>query len=159
MSQNPNDNKATHDDAEIQAQCVFCKLVRNEIPCVKVYEDSETMAFMDIKPNTPGHMLVIPKEHYENIYGVPAETLCRMTLSAQKVAIAAKNALHADGVNILMNNESAAGQLIWHSHIHVIPRRNEDTGPDDSHFAFASKHHTYISGEMEEIAEKIKTEL
>jgi histidine triad (HIT) family protein len=106
--------------------CIFCKIVSGDIPATKVYEDEHTLAFLDIHPTNPGHTLVIPKDHFENVYTVPAETWCRVMLVAQKVAIGVKNALSADGINLAMNNESAAGQLVPHAHVHVIPRINED---------------------------------
>ncbi|MEN9604611.1 MAG: hypothetical protein RJB39_296 [Candidatus Parcubacteria bacterium] len=145
-------NTEIHDETQIHANCLFCKIVRGEVPSVKLYEDEETLAFLDIHPNNRGHALVVPKTHFENIYGLPAETLCRIALTSQKVATALKNAVDADGINIVMNNESAAGQMIWHSHTHIIPRQNEDKG-------YLGQKYTYIAGEMEEIAEKVKKEL
>lgn len=106
--------------------CVFCKIINNEIPAYKVYEDEYTLAFLDIKPNHPGHTLVIPKDHTQNIYTVPDETLARMMLSVKKIALAIKHGLECDGINIAMNNEEAAGQIIFHAHIHVIPRTKKD---------------------------------
>lgn len=147
-----NNNKEIHDHDAIKADCLFCKIIRNEIGSVKIYEDDETLAFLDIHPNTRGHALVVPKDHVENIYGLPAETAARVMITVQKVAVALKNAIDADGINIVINNESAAGQVIWHSHTHIIPRFNEDKG-------YLGQKYTYISGEMEEIAEKVKAEL
>lgn len=147
-----NDNKEIHDHDAIKADCLFCKIAQNKITAVKTYEDDETLAFMDIYPNTRGHMLVIPKDHFENIYGLPAEIAARVMITVQKLSVALKNAVDADGVNIVMNNESAAGQMIWHSHIHIIPRYNDDKG-------YLGQKHIYITGEMEEIAEKVKAEL
>jgi histidine triad (HIT) family protein len=144
---NTNDNnKEIHDDTEIVKDCIFCKIIRNEIPAVKIYEDNETLAFLDINPDTKGHTLIIPKNHHENIYSIPVETWCLMNITAQKLAIAIKNSLSADGINIIMNNESAAHQLIFHGHIHIIPRYND----------FEDKKYTYIAGEMEELAKEIK---
>lgn len=145
-------DKATHDETEIHANCIFCKITRGEVPAVKVYEDDDVLAFLDIKPSQRGHVLVIGKAHHENIYSLPAETVCRIALITQKVAIAVKNALSADGINIVMNNESAAGQIIDHNHTHIIPRFNEDGG-------YLGKKYTYVAGEMEELAEKIKLEI
>lgn len=145
-------NTEVHDETEIHTNCLFCKIARGEVPAVKVYEDDDTLAFMDLYPSTRGHVLVIPKHHFENIYGLPAETACRLMITTQRVAIALKNAVDADGINIVMNNESAAGQIIWHSHTHIIPRQNDDKG-------YLGPKYTYIAGEMEEIAEKIQKEL
>jgi histidine triad (HIT) family protein len=139
-------------DETTQQECIFCKIVSGSIPAVKFYEDDEILGFMDIHPNTRGHALVIPKDHVENIYGLTAEISARLMIAVQKISVAIKNAVDADGINIVMNNESAAGQIIWHAHMHVIPRYNEDEG-------YIGKKHTYIAGEMEEIANKIKTEL
>jgi histidine triad (HIT) family protein len=149
MSQ--HENKEIHDSDHIIDTCIFCKIVRGDIPAVKVYEDGETLAFMDIHPNHKGHVLVVPKDHVENIYGIPAETAARLMVAVQKLSVAIKNAVDADGINISMNNESAAGQIIWHAHMHIIPRYNEDGGYVGTY--------TYIAGEMEEIAEKVKAEL
>jgi histidine triad (HIT) family protein len=102
--------------------CLFCKIINREIPADIVYEDGNTLAFLDVKPNTPGHTLVIPKDHFENIYGIPDEALARLSISVKKVALAIKNGLDADGINIQMNNEAPAGQIVFHAHIHVIPR-------------------------------------
>jgi histidine triad (HIT) family protein len=147
MNQNDtNTNKEVYDDDIIIKDCIFCKIIRNEIPSVKIYEDNETLAFLDINPNSRGHILVIPKMHFENIYSLPVETWCHMNIAAQKIAIALKHALSADGINTVMNNESTAGQLIFHAHIHVIPRYNDHEG----------NKYTYIAGEMEEIAEDLK---
>lgn len=133
-------------------ECIFCKIISGEVSAIKVYEDNEILAFMDLYPNHPGHTLVVPKDHVENIYGMPAETAARLMVAVQKIAVAVKNAVDADGLNLVMNNESAAGQAVWHAHMHIIPRFNEDGG-------YVGKKHTYITGEMEEIAEKIRQEL
>jgi histidine triad (HIT) family protein len=121
---NCNNSNMTHSNHD--ENCVFCKIINQEIPAVKVYEDDSVLAFLDIRPVNKGHTLVIPKDHFENIYSVPAELWCRVMLVAQKIAIGIKNAVSADGINIIMNNESAAGQLVFHAHVHVIPRENED---------------------------------
>ncbi len=145
MNQNDN-NKEIHNEDNIVANCVFCKIIKNEIPAVKIYEDAETLAFLDISPDTRGHTLIIPKNHHENIYSLPVETWCLMNIVAQKIAIAVKNELSADGINIIMNNESAAHQIIFHAHIHIIPRYND----------FEDKKYTYIAGEMEELTTLLK---
>ena len=132
--------------------CIFCKIVRGEIPANKVYEDESNIAFLSIGPNNPGHTVVIPKDHFENIYGLPDETLCRLMIAVKKVALAVKNGLDADGINIGMNNEESAGQEIPHAHIHVIPRKH-----DDGLVHWQPK--AYLPGEAEEVANKIKFSL
>jgi histidine triad (HIT) family protein len=106
--------------------CIFCKIVSGDLPSYKLFEDEHTLAILDIHPVSTGHALVIPKDHFENIYTTPAETMARLMLTAQKVAIAIKQTLSPDGINISMNNEPAAWQVIFHSHIHLIPRSLTD---------------------------------
>ncbi len=132
--------------------CVFCKIINKDIPADIVYEDEHTLAFLDIQPNNPGHTLVLPKEHFESVYSTPDEVWCRLMLAAKKLAIAIKNALDADGVNIIMNNEAAAGQIVMHDHIHIIPRFINDGEA-------IGRHLTYKPGEAEAVAEKIKIAL
>lgn len=129
--------------------CIFCKIISGDIPSYKIYEDDTTFAFLSIGPNNPGHTLVIPKDHFENIYGLPDEILCRMTMTAKKIALAIKNGLDADGINIGMNNEESAGQEIPHAHIHIIPRTH-----DDGLIHWPPK--AYLPGEAEDIAKKIQ---
>lgn len=116
----------THSTNTDQESCIFCKIVSGEVPAKKVYEDDETIAFLDIQPVNPGHTLVIPKDHFENIYTTPVLTWARVQMTTQKVALAIKNSLDADGINLIMNNESAGGQVVPHAHVHIIPRHNED---------------------------------
>ncbi len=101
-------------------------MIAGDIPAYKVYEDGETLAFLDINPVSEGHALVIPKDHFENIHTTPAETWARLMLAVQKVAEAVRHAVNADGINLIMNNEAAAGQIIMHDHVHIVPRHNDD---------------------------------
>ena len=129
--------------------CIFCKIIRGEIPSAKVYEDEKTLAFLDIKPVNIGHVLVIPKEHFINIYDTPEETMTYLIKAAKNVSIALKKSLQADGINVTMNNEEASGQMIFHSHIHIIPRFKDD--------GFGPWHgkRDYTEGEIGEVAKKI----
>lgn len=102
--------------------CIFCKIVKKEIPADIVYEDDNTLAFLDVKPNSPGHTLIIPKEHFENIYTIPEDLWTKVSLVVQKIARNLQNNLKPDGMNLVMNNGAAAGQIIFHAHLHVIPR-------------------------------------
>tara|TARA_B100000745_G_scaffold300607_1_gene255918 strand:+ start:8530 stop:8904 length:375 start_codon:yes stop_codon:yes gene_type:complete len=97
-----------------------------EIPSYKVYEDDEVFAFLDAKPINPGHTLVIPKEHHKDLYEIPDETLKKLSVAVKKVAMSIKKGINPDGINIGMNNETAAGQVVFHAHIHVIPRLKSD---------------------------------
>lgn len=133
--------------------CLFCKIAAEEIPCTKVYEDDTVLAFLDIHPVNIGHTLVIPKIHHVNLYDASDETLAHMMPVIKKLSIAVKGALNADGINIEMNNEAGAGQLIFHTHIHIIPRFSDD----------GLKHwpspRGYNEGEAAEVSTKIKMHL
>jgi histidine triad (HIT) family protein len=106
--------------------CLFCKIVAKEIPAEIVYEDERTLAFLDIRPTNPGHTLVIPKAHSANVYEIRPEDWSAVMESARILAPAVKHAAGATGVNIIMNNDPAAGQIIFHSHVHLIPRHDDD---------------------------------
>lgn len=133
--------------------CLFCKIIRGEIPSAKVYEDKHSFAFLDINPVNPGHTLFVPKKHFTNLYETPDETLKEITPTIKKLAVAVKKAVSADGINIGMNNDSAAGQLIFHAHFHIIPRHAEDG------FRHWRGKRAYKDGEMNQTAEKIKANL
>ena len=134
-------------------ECVFCKIVKGEIPADKIYEDNNFFAFLDINPNNPGHTLVIPKNHYENIYNLPDEILKNIAPFIKKMAIAVKNGVNADGVNIIMNNDGAAGQIVPHAHFHIIPRFADDGLRHWPGKSYSNKE------EVVKTAEKIKKEL
>lgn len=106
--------------------CIFCKIIKGEIPCEKVYENDKIFAFLDIKPISKGHTLVVPKDHYLDIFDTPEDVLSDLLVKAKKVAKAVMNATKADGINIGMNNKPAAGQVIFHTHLHIIPRFSND---------------------------------
>ncbi len=102
--------------------CIFCAIAEGEAPAEVVFEDEETLAFMDINPANPGHTLVIPKRHVRDIYELDGETAAAVMRTAVWVARAIKRTLQPDGMNLVQSNERAAGQEIFHFHIHVIPR-------------------------------------
>jgi histidine triad (HIT) family protein len=103
---------------------IFAKILRGEFPCYKVYEDSHTLAFLDIMPRSPGHTLVIPKAPARNILDVSADDLGHVARAAQKVAKAAMTAFNADGMTVQQFSETAGGQVVFHLHVHVMPRHN-----------------------------------
>jgi histidine triad (HIT) family protein len=103
---------------------IFAKILRGELPCYKVYEDDKALAFLDIMPRAPGHTLVLPKAPARNLLDVNAEDLAHVMTVAQKVAKAAMTAFGADGITIQQFNEGAGGQVVFHLHVHVIPRRD-----------------------------------
>lgn len=102
--------------------CIFCKIARKEVPASLVYEDEKTLAFLDIKPLSEGHTLVIPKAHYETVFDIPQELITYLHGITKQVALAVKKATKADGISIIQQNGEAAGQEIFHLHVHVIPR-------------------------------------
>jgi histidine triad (HIT) family protein len=104
-------------------QNIFAKILRGEAPCVRLYEDDAAFAFMDIMPRADGHLLVIPKTPARNILDISGQALAAMMPTVQKLALAAQQALAADGVSVLQFNETAGGQVVFHLHFHVIPRR------------------------------------
>lgn len=106
--------------------CVFCKIVKGEIPSDKIYEDENFFAFLDINPINFGHCLLVPKKHYKNLYELSDKVLSEAAPIIKKTAIAVKNGVNADGINIGMNNDSAAGQIVQHAHFHIIPRFADD---------------------------------
>jgi histidine triad (HIT) family protein len=118
---------------------IFAKILRNEIPAIKVYEDEKTLAFMDVMPQSPGHTLVICKTPAENLFDLDMSAGSAVLASTQKIALAVKDAMQADGIMLNQFNGPAAGQTVMHFHIHIVPR-------------FADmplrKHH----GEMEDMA-------
>ena len=102
---------------------VFAKILRGEIPAHKVYEDAQTLAFMDVMPQADGHTLVIPKIEAESLFDVPPEALAATIVTTQRVAKAVKAAFAAPGVLVAQLNGSAAGQSVFHIHFHIVPRR------------------------------------
>lgn len=102
---------------------IFAKILRGELPCYKVYEDDKVLAFLDIMPRMPGHTLVLPKAPARNIFDVGADDLAAVIRAAQKIAKAAMVTFGADGVTIQQFNESAGGQVVFHLHVHVVPRK------------------------------------
>ncbi len=107
---------------------VFCKIVNGEIPCYKLYEDESVLAFLDISQVTNGHALVISKNHYDNFLSTPHEVMHKVMDVAQRIGQAQIKMLGAKGVNILSNCYEAAGQSVFHFHVHVIPRYGENEG-------------------------------
>ena len=102
---------------------IFAKILRGELPCHKIYEDDKTFAFLDIMPRAPGHALVLPKAPARNLLDVAPDDLAAVIKLAQKIAKVSVQAFGADGVTIQQFNESAGGQVVFHLHVHVIPRK------------------------------------
>lgn len=132
--------------------CLFCKIINNQIPATKIYEDDKIIAFLDINPVNPGHALVVPKEHFENFLSISDEIAQELVVVMKKIAKAATEALNLEGFNIEQNNGLVAGQIVPHLHFHIVPRHKDD---GLRHWPGKS----YQEGEMEEIAKKIKSKI
>jgi len=109
------------------AECVFCAIVAHEAPAIRVYEDDDYLAILDIRPFTRGHTLVIPKRHFVDLTDTPPDTCADLVRIGQRIAKAARNSgLHADGNNVVINDGKAAFQSVFHIHLHVLPRQAGD---------------------------------
>jgi histidine triad (HIT) family protein len=132
--------------------CVFCRMVAGEIPVAKVYEDQAVLAFLDIAPVSDGHTIVIPKQHCTRVHECAPEALADLALRLGRIAKAVVTVVGSDGYNVLINNGPAAGQVVDHLHVHVIPRKAGDgvlTGWPS---------HRYKGG-IEKLAAKIRANL
>lgn len=126
------------------SDCIFCRIIEGGLPAYKVYEDANTLAFLDIFPIHPGHVLVISKRHTVDIFDTPEEDLNNIMAAAKKISLAVMKATKADGINIGMNNRPSAGQVVMHAHVHIIPRFKDDglkTWPQRPYNNDAEKEH------------------
>lgn len=110
------------------ADCIFCKIIAGEIPSSKVYEDDQVVAFLDISQATPGHTLVVPKQHFRNLLEMDADSASQLFARVPDIARKVMKATGAKGMNILNNNEEIAGQTVFHTHVHLAPRYEETDG-------------------------------
>jgi histidine triad (HIT) family protein len=133
--------------------CIFCKIAAHTIPAEIVYEDADTISFLDIEPMNDGHTLVIPKAHAQDLLSIPEETWLRVTATVHKVAQAVEKVLSPDGINIVMNNRPAAGQVVFHAHVHIVPRKQ-----GDGHLKAAYKKKLESDGATE-LGKQIRAEL
>ena len=101
---------------------IFAKILRGELPCHKIHEDSDTLAFLDIMPQSKGHTLVLPKAPFENIFDIDEASLCRLMSTVRRLAPVIRDAMGADGIRLMQFNGKAAGQTVFHIHVHIIPR-------------------------------------
>ena len=106
--------------------CIFCKIVTGEIPSFKIYEDDQTLAFMDINPASPGHALVIPKVHAADVYGIRDDDIAAVARTSKRIAAAVESVLKPAGLNLLQCNGPGAAQGVYHFHMHVLPRTMGD---------------------------------
>jgi histidine triad (HIT) family protein len=132
------------------AECIFCRIIKGEIPCAKLYEDDRVLSFLDIGPINPGHALVIPKRHSETLMEADPEDLEACIAACQKIGKAVLKGVEASGMNLLQNNGRVAGQVVEHIHFHLIPRK----GGDGFFTGWPAK--SYPPGELEKTLEKVK---
>lgn len=107
--------------------CIFCKLASGEIPSATLYEDSDFRVILDLSPASKGHALIIPKEHYRNLYDLDENLAAKVMVLGKNMITRLKDVLHCDGYNIVQNNEEVAGQTVYHFHMHLIPRYKGDS--------------------------------
>ena len=110
----------------MMAACTFCAIIEGTFPSHKIYEDEKALAFLDINPIRSGHTLVVPKKHYVDFLDIPEDELMHLTRIAKRLAPAILEATDAEGFNIIGNNGASAGQIIFHTHLHIIPRKSGD---------------------------------
>ncbi|MBR4207725.1 MAG: HIT family protein [Lachnospiraceae bacterium] len=106
--------------------CIFCKIAAGEIPSQCIYEDGLFKVILDLGPATKGHSLIIPKDHYEDLFEIPEETAAQAMVLAKRLSARLMEKLHADGLNLVQNNKETAGQTVKHFHLHMIPRYKDD---------------------------------
>ncbi|MFI3209340.1 MAG: HIT family protein [Eubacteriales bacterium] len=128
-----------------EENCIFCKIANGEIPAATIYEDEDFRAILDLGPASKGHALIIPKEHYANLYELDDVVAGKVLVVAKKIISKMKEVLNCDGYNLVQNNGSVAGQTVFHFHMHLIPRyENDGVG---------------ISWESGELTDEIKTDI
>ena len=110
----------------MEKNCIFCKIISGEIPSHTIYEDEQFKVILDVGPATRGHALIIPKDHYANLYELPEEVAADAIKLAKKMMSRMTDRLHCDGFNIIQNNGEVAGQTVFHFHMHLIPRYKND---------------------------------
>lgn len=135
------------------SSCIFCKIAAGDIPCLRVMESSDALAYLDISPLAAGHTLLIPKKHFEGILDVPVDLAGSLARQVPKLAAAIMRATGATGLNVLQNTGQSSGQSVFHFHIHLIPRREGDG------LGFRWNAGTYAEREGEAVLSKIRAEL
>lgn len=138
------------------SDCLFCKIVAGEIPSLKVYEDEHVFAFMDIMPLSKGHTLLVPKKHCQDLFEMPEDVAANLYKAAPKVANAIKAAFDPKGMNTVNNNGAFAGQSVFHYHLHLIPRYDENDGLK---VQWLSRQDEFSKEQLEEISASIQENL
>lgn len=130
-------------------KCIFCKIISGDIPSSALYEDEDYKAIMDISPASRGHVIILSKKHFANLFDLEDDVARKLLLVAKRIALAMKEELKCDGINFLQNNGEAAGQSVFHIHFHLIPRYKGD----NVHLTWTPGK--YQDGEAAELAKKI----
>ena len=130
--------------------CIFCKIAAGQIPSATLYEDEEFRVILDVAPAAKGHMLILPKQHYANILEMPEELTGKAFILAKRMAEKMEQALGCEGINVLQNNHEAAGQTVFHFHIHLLPRSSKD------HVKVGWKTGTLTDSDKDELIEKLR---
>jgi len=133
------------------SDCIFCKILAGEIPAAKVYEDEQVLAFLDISQVTPGHTLVVPKEHHRNLLEMDAVSASQLFAKIPVISQKVMKATQAEGMNIIANCEEVAGQTVFHTHVHLVPRYGAE---DDLKIDFVA--HEPDFDKLAQVAETIK---
>ena len=133
--------------------CIFCKIANGEIPSATLYEDEDFRVILDLGPASKGHALILPKQHYANMFEIDDEVLAKAAKLAKKVITHEKEVLGCDGYNVLQNNGEAAGQTVFHFHMHLIPRYEDDD------VTIGWKEHSTEDIDMEQLRQDIKKAL
>lgn len=136
----------------MKEDCIFCKIAAGEISSQTIFEDEEFRVILDISPAAKGHALIIPKEHYGNIYELPEEMAAKVMILAKKLTGHMTDVLKCDGFNIVQNNGEAAGQTVFHFHMHLIPRYKNDGNQDK----LCWNHLELSQEEMKEICQQLR---
>lgn len=132
--------------------CIFCKIIAGQIPSATIYEDEDFKVILDISPASKGHALILPKEHYANIYELPEELAAKVMVLAKKLAANMTEKLGCDGFNLVQNNGEVAGQTVFHFHLHLIPRYLDGENQD----LLTWNHLTYAEGETDRLVELLR---
>ncbi len=134
--------------------CIFCKILAGEIPCAKIYEDEDVLAFLDLFPLTKGHALVISKQHFVDVFDVSEDALQKIAIAAKNISTKLKMVLSADGIRLSQSNGKHAGQAVFHFHLHIIPRyENDGVGMTETTTAHPPKADFE---ELKKLAERLK---
>lgn len=136
----------------MEKDCIFCKIAAGEIPARTIYEDNEFRVILDASPASKGHALILPKEHYANIYEIDEEIIAKAAKLARRLAAHMTKTLGCDGFNIVQNNGEVAGQTVFHFHMHLIPRYKEMKNDDILHWT----HEALTDEEQDGICAKLQ---